>query len=1203
MEKTPYYGLGYLVPNQQVGDVLDMDERRFRAIETLTQHLYSIFGNGVLDDDPSNPSWRIQSISGDVENILITPGRGHVGWMSAETNASRTLRLPTPPGGATRAIFWVYATSNDNTAVTRDVDFRVSLVEITSNLDYYVGLGGVEVDYSTNPITITPHNTAAFGRVNISLFATLAGIVNKHKHIGGANNPSQVNLGPNNPHVQGKLSGDFIEDLNLSSVTSGTLDAERLPVIDHNTLTRRGTLTHPQIDSLLASLTNLGEGYRLSEISMANRLQIVLALKKQVGLGNIDEDQLNAIFYIPGITSSSFEATGIPSGIELADIDYLNHQIIGTLTSTPNADTLIWTTDIDFNRALDLANVRTVADNPVSQNIVVTGTGSSGALTLDRPTNYRAISNTNLDSPSWSDGYIFFDQSSKNITTPPPPPVIPAPSFNNQFTDIYEVQRYLYLEFSTSQSWEGRTHLGVGISVPSSATPGTIYMYLIVDGGTSKTLTTDSGSKQISISSPVAILPSSYPDPTERVYKVHALSEFGLTSTQLARVKGVGFYWGTSDGWDGEELDFSLISPRDDEISTTLSPNPRVIDARQEIPDTTSAIFIWNEYQYASLGRLVFRFNSNFADTIYHLVNWDAVSSGGSQVRVYTRVADTENDLGVYYTVPDDTHLVDTNSRSGRWIDIIVELYSSADRLSSPVLNLLSLAFEGPGAPNSKIWNKRETDLANDQTGWETTGREFVNITVGPDVIDGGLTKNYLTLTSAAQVGQWLYARGDASYKAFSNNGSDEQVYQDGIGDSSISYITPIQSWSGSTSYGLNNPRDFQIMQDDSVVFADTLNDRIIQLGSDGNIQRIIQGNIRLRATNRDFVALTASYNPRLGKLWIAFSQNITILDAKKIFLTSEQLSISLGDLGVSSILFSPIDGKSTTLKATFTAENRAKVNSWTSPLNVVITDGAVSSAGSDSGGNSGAGGGDGGGTVGLSFGMMSGSIDESIFENLGTNTVSGTAELNDGLLTFSDEDLLDGDFDGDGEITSTLQGPNGQSVRIVLNVYSGEVVYDNILYPVSIQANNLGKWIIANAHTDAIIAYDANSSRLWTVPSSVAQYIDGLGGSAYELENENLLIATPLSGNNKGKLTLLNRKANNVPLSVLEFDADVQRSLPYSSTEFWALIDDRLGDGRASRLVRINTSGRITWAWGSGILVRPTGLNILPSGHILVSE
>ena len=60
MEKTPYYGLGYLVPNQQVGDVMDMDERRFRAIESLTQHLYTIFGNGVLDDDPNNPSWRIQ---------------------------------------------------------------------------------------------------------------------------------------------------------------------------------------------------------------------------------------------------------------------------------------------------------------------------------------------------------------------------------------------------------------------------------------------------------------------------------------------------------------------------------------------------------------------------------------------------------------------------------------------------------------------------------------------------------------------------------------------------------------------------------------------------------------------------------------------------------------------------------------------------------------------------------------------------------------------------------------------------------------------------------------------------------------------------------------------------------------------------------------------------------------------------------------
>jgi hypothetical protein len=1216
MEKTPYYGLGYLVPNQQVGDVLDMDERRFRAIESLTQHLYTIFGNGVLDDDPSNPSWRIQSIAGDTSNILITPGRGHVAWMSAETNASRTLALPTPPGGATRATFWIYATPNDNTAVTRDVDFRVSLVEITSNLDYYVGLGGVVVDYSTNPITITPYNTAEYGRVNISLFATLAGIVNKHKHIGGANNPSQVNLGPTNPHVQGKLSGEYIENLDLSTVTSGTLDAARLPLIDHNTLTRRGTLTHTQIDALLASLTALGEGYRLSEISMANRLQIVLALKKQTGLSGIDADQLNAIFYIPGITSNTFEATGIPTGIELATIDYLNHQIIGTLVSTPNADTLVWTTADDFQRALDAAAIRTVAAEPLSQNLVVTGEGVSGALTLDQPTNYRGIANTNLDSPDWQDGYIFFDQSSKNIVTPPAPPTLPSPSFNNQFTDLYDVQRYLFLEFSTSQNWTGRTHLGVGFSVPSSGTPGTLYMYLIVDGGTQKTLTTDSGTKQITISSPVAILPSTYTDPTERVYKVHALSEFGLTNTQLARVRGVGFYWGTAEGWDGDELDFSLITPRDDEISPTLNPNPRVIAARQEIPDTSSAIFIWNEYQYAALGRLTFRFNSNFASTIYHLVNWDAVASGGSQVRVYTRTASAESGLGVYYTVPDDTHLVDTNSRQGQWFDIIVELYSSTDRLTAPVLNLLSLAFEGPGAPNSKIWNKRETDLANEQTGWETTGRAFVNITVGPDTIDGGLTKNYLSLTDAARVGQWLFVRGDVAYKAFASSGSDEEVFHDAADTSTdVAYLSPVQVWEGSTAYGLKGPRDFQIMSDDSVVFADTQNDRLVQVTSEGVLQRIIQGNIRLKTTDRDFVALTAAYNPRLGKLWIAFSQNVTITDPKKIFLTSEQLSITLGDLGVNAILFSPIDGKSATIEANLNAELTARINSWAGRLRVILTDGSVTTAGSSGGGTGdggigggGTGGGDtggggGSGPGGLSVGMFSGDPDSTLFENLGTGSLEGDGELTDGLPVYTDTDNSDGDFDGDGAITTTLQGPGGQSVRVVLDVYRGEVVYDNLLGPVSIQATEIGKWITANAHTDAVIAYDDESSRLWSVPSTVAAYIDGLGGSAYELENDNLLLATPAPSGGKGKLILLNRKAGNVPLTVVELDGDAQRALPYSDLEFWVLIDDRAGDGRASRLSRIDTGGRVTWTWGAGILVRPTGLRLLPNGDLLVSE
>jgi hypothetical protein len=390
MGKTSIYKLGYFEPGMNIGEELDLDELRFTAIDTQTLALFSIFGNGVLDDDPDNPSWYINTIPQDYQNVSITSGKGHVAWKSAATTDTRTLALPVLPTAATSALFWIYAIENDSTPSTKDVDFIVSLIEI-NDPDNYIGLGAVLLDKTTNPYTITAYNTSEYGRKNISLFSTLSDIVNKHKHIGGSNNPSPINL---RSHVRGKLSGDYIENLDLSTVTSGVLSADRLPVIDHNSLSNIGTLTHTQIDSLLASLTSLPDNYRLSDVSLANRLKIILALKRQAGLGTIDNTQINAIFYVPGVTSSSFVATGVPGYINLANVDTVNKRIEGTTSSSVNADTLIWNTYDDFDRAWQAAQIRTIANQPPSENIAIVGSGVNGSFTVSKSVDYKPVVNT-----------------------------------------------------------------------------------------------------------------------------------------------------------------------------------------------------------------------------------------------------------------------------------------------------------------------------------------------------------------------------------------------------------------------------------------------------------------------------------------------------------------------------------------------------------------------------------------------------------------------------------------------------------------------------------------------------------------------------------------------------------------------------------------------------------------------------------------
>ena len=47
MGKTPFYKLGYLEVNQDLANELDLDELRFKTIDTQVYSLYQIFKNDL----------------------------------------------------------------------------------------------------------------------------------------------------------------------------------------------------------------------------------------------------------------------------------------------------------------------------------------------------------------------------------------------------------------------------------------------------------------------------------------------------------------------------------------------------------------------------------------------------------------------------------------------------------------------------------------------------------------------------------------------------------------------------------------------------------------------------------------------------------------------------------------------------------------------------------------------------------------------------------------------------------------------------------------------------------------------------------------------------------------------------------------------------------------------------------------------------
>ena len=327
MGNTPIYGFGYIEPNQDLSENIDLDELRFKAIDSQIYNLYQIFKNGVLEDNSSVPSWRIKTFANEFKTtkIQITSGKGHVSYKYATTTSTKDVTLPTIPANVSTTRLYVYAYENANTSVTGDVDFVASFTQINDTVNY-IFLGLVDVDVINGLITVDDS-----GRQDISLFASLSSLLTNHKHIGGSNNPSPIDL---SKEVRNSLTSDNIDFIDASKITVGTLDSSRLSEISHDTLQDKGNLTHTELETLLLDIVSEDTSYTLSDLSIANRLQMLIALKKSGGVGMtyIDSSQINTLVYVPGIFPNNFtnastgntanfaQKTSIPSAYTIADI-------------------------------------------------------------------------------------------------------------------------------------------------------------------------------------------------------------------------------------------------------------------------------------------------------------------------------------------------------------------------------------------------------------------------------------------------------------------------------------------------------------------------------------------------------------------------------------------------------------------------------------------------------------------------------------------------------------------------------------------------------------------------------------------------------------------------------------------------------------------------------------------------------------------
>jgi len=382
MNVTPIYQLGYFVPNLSTASNLDLDKNRFNTIENQLYNVYNIFGNGiapVYDNMGAQLDSWIISVVPNEQAVQISSGKGHINYTYAETNAPVKITLSLPVNTVSGVYrFYFYAIATDTTPVDKSANFISSLTQIVDPVNY-IGLGAADltIDIAAGTFALTVYNDPAYGRQVISVLASLSSLVKNHLHVGGSNEPSPIDLGA---HVTGFLSSNNIDFIDANKISSGTLDPNRLPLIDHNSLMNIGTLTHQQIDALLASLQSTDANYQLSNYGIVNRLQLILALKKQSGFFNIDGEQWNVILYMPYTQLSGFVDTSFINDrpVTTATIDTNVHRVYGATGVARQSYVIKINSTQDFLAALFLAQ-DSIPNPAVTTNVTVTGVNSTSA--------------------------------------------------------------------------------------------------------------------------------------------------------------------------------------------------------------------------------------------------------------------------------------------------------------------------------------------------------------------------------------------------------------------------------------------------------------------------------------------------------------------------------------------------------------------------------------------------------------------------------------------------------------------------------------------------------------------------------------------------------------------------------------------------------------------------------------------------------
>ncbi len=500
MKYTPTYHLGSVELNQQLIPL--EDSRRFLTIDRQLLGLFQIIGNGVLS------GWDVIQRTG--LTVAVSAGTGNVAFLAGETTEPRTVSGLLP-----NATNYVYAQPMSQTRFNRDVDFFSDPVLLTGSdviLLASVLTGGssvISIDTSV--------------RNDISFIEQIKQLINQHRHRGGLDNPSKIDL---RTEVSGQLPGFRVEGLDAAKVVSGRIDPARIPALEHSDLLHSGVLTHAQLDSFVRDLSNPNVRL-LGELAATNMLQLWMAQKHI--WHDCDAHTTNTLVLIPGISPDSFTDFQATTAI----IDKYQHTISGILALEGQLLTTTFRTEADFDRAY------------VNVNIETGTTPSNSFFRLTKPfsetivDSFDSVFSDQAEYSDWTLATIASNNQS-SFKSDKDKKVDGAFSAKLDLDQSFKIQVTKF--FSTAQDWSNYNELEISIETLSES-HGQIWLSVL--GGTATAPTELANFKLLNANEVTAGF--------QRIVQ-------DLLSVTRTSVIGIRIYTDTALGWDLSQVTLNVDS-------------------------------------------------------------------------------------------------------------------------------------------------------------------------------------------------------------------------------------------------------------------------------------------------------------------------------------------------------------------------------------------------------------------------------------------------------------------------------------------------------------------------------------------------------------------------------------------------------------------------------------------------------------------